>query len=122
MSTVLIIAEHHENTLNGSTAKCVAAARALEPEAIDIAVLAADPAAVAAEAAKIEGVRKVLAVANDANAHAIGQVLGPQVARLADGYSHVFGPSTTFGKDLDRKSTRLNSSHVRISYAVFCLK
>src|SRR3989442_9477586 len=25
-------------------------------------------------------------------------------------------------QDLDRKSTRLNSSHVRISYAVFCLK
>src|SRR3989442_3235178 len=25
-------------------------------------------------------------------------------------------------KCLDRKSTRLNSSHVRISYAVFCLK
>src|SRR3989442_7515576 len=24
--------------------------------------------------------------------------------------------------DSDRKSTRLNSSHVRISYAVFCLK
>src|SRR5439155_18078758 len=26
------------------------------------------------------------------------------------------------GKDRDRKSTRLNSSHVAISYAVFCLK
>src|SRR3989442_2875284 len=26
------------------------------------------------------------------------------------------------GSDKDRKSTRLNSSHVRISYAVFCLK
>src|SRR5690554_7771815 len=26
------------------------------------------------------------------------------------------------GRVLDRKSTRLNSSHVRISYAVFCLK
>src|SRR5690606_40996887 len=25
-------------------------------------------------------------------------------------------------EDLDRKSTRLNSSHVKISYAVFCLK
>src|SRR5436305_7801054 len=25
-------------------------------------------------------------------------------------------------RGLDRKSTRLNSSHVRISYAVFCLK
>src|SRR6266498_3251365 len=29
--------------------------------------------------------------------------------------------SATLG-DVDRKSTRLNSSHVRISYAVFCLK
>src|SRR5690606_39821404 len=28
-------------------------------------------------------------------------------------------PSTV---ELDRKSTRLNSSHVKISYAVFCLK
>src|SRR3989442_6665810 len=26
------------------------------------------------------------------------------------------------GAEQDRKSTRLNSSHVRISYAVFCLK
>src|SRR5690606_41640521 len=26
------------------------------------------------------------------------------------------------GQPLDRKSTRLNSSHVKISYAVFCLK
>src|SRR5699024_12103687 len=30
--------------------------------------------------------------------------------------------STTAGERLDRKSTRLNSSHVSISYAVFCLK
>src|SRR2546430_6808479 len=29
---------------------------------------------------------------------------------------------TIFGMDLDRKSTRLNSSHSQISYAVFCLK
>src|SRR2546430_3021230 len=27
-----------------------------------------------------------------------------------------------FGVDQDRKSTRLNSSHSQISYAVFCLK
>src|SRR3989442_3116875 len=29
---------------------------------------------------------------------------------------------TPHGGSQDRKSTRLNSSHVRISYAVFCLK
>ena len=100
MSKVLIVAEHLDGKLNAATAKCVSAARALAPDAIDIVVLAADPAAIAAEAAKIEGVSKVLAVANPANAHAIAQVLAPQVAKLAAGYSHVFGPSTTFGKDL----------------------
>src|SRR5205814_1343218 len=32
-------------------------------------------------------------------------------------------PATNFrGRKLDRKSTRLNSSHLGISYAVFCLK
>src|SRR5690606_40599244 len=29
---------------------------------------------------------------------------------------------TKYAGQLDRKSTRLNSSHVKISYAVFCLK
>src|SRR3712207_8261705 len=31
-------------------------------------------------------------------------------------------PDGTRTRDLDRKSTRLNSSHANISYAVFCLK
>src|SRR5690606_40266769 len=31
-------------------------------------------------------------------------------------------PATTDTSAIDRKSTRLNSSHVKISYAVFCLK
>jgi len=100
MAKVLIVAEHLDGKLNAATAKCVSAAQALSPESIDIVVLAADPAAVAAEAAQIAGVAKVLAVANAANAHAIAQVQAPQVAKLAAGYSHVFGPSTTFGKDL----------------------
>ena len=100
MSKVLVIAEHLDGKLNSSTAKTVSAALALKPDSIDIAVLAADPAAIAAEAAQITGVAKVLAVADAANANAIAQVLAPQIAKLADGYTHVFAPSTTFGKDL----------------------
>ena len=100
MSKVLIVAEHLGGKLNASTAKCVSAARAVQPEAIDVVVLAADPAAIAAEAAQIEGVSRVLAVANPANANPIAQVLAPQAAKLAGAYTHVFGPSTTFGKDL----------------------
>src|SRR5690554_7577177 len=50
--------------------------------------------------------------------HAHGILTGNQ-GRVGPGNATVvYGPQT-FG---DRKSTRLNSSHVRISYAVFCLK
>src|SRR3712207_7235742 len=34
----------------------------------------------------------------------------------------VLGVERAGGRDEDRKSTRLNSSHANISYAVFCLK
>src|SRR3989442_5434738 len=43
--------------------------------------------------------------------------LRPRVA-----HTHVVGVGDSWTKIEDRKSTRLNSSHVRISYAVFCLK
>src|SRR5256885_5189396 len=36
--------------------------------------------------------------------------------------SQVLGTAAAFFVALDRKSTRLNSSHLVISYAVFCLK
>src|SRR5690625_6738160 len=45
------------------------------------------------------------------------------VAYLDDGTMIVVENGRDFiGKQIDRKSTRLNSSHVAISYAVFCLK
>ena len=100
MAKVLVIAEHLDGKLNASTAKTVSAAAAVKADAIDVAVLAADPTAIAAEAAQIAGVARVLTVANAANANAIAQVLAPQIAKLAAGYTHVFAPSTTFGKDL----------------------
>src|SRR5690554_454741 len=47
-------------------------------------------------------------------------VVGDAVAdHVVDGGAHRLGKAVVVQ---DRKSTRLNSSHVRISYAVFCLK
>jgi len=100
MSRILIIAEHDGAKLNGSTAKCVSCARGVPDAEVTILVLAADGAAVAAEAAALEGVKAVLRVDRPENAHALAAVLAPQVAAVAGPYTHVFGPSTTFGKDL----------------------
>ena len=99
MSKVLVIAEHLHGQLNAAVAKTVTAAVAVGGQ-VDVLVLAADPAGVAAQAAQIAGVSRVLTIANPANEHAIAQQLAPQIAQAAAGYSHVFGPSTTTGKDL----------------------
>ncbi|MGA9341092.1 MAG: FAD-binding protein [Rhodanobacteraceae bacterium] len=101
MSRILIVAEHLDGKLNASTAKCVSCASEIKPEAIDVLLLAADAVAVAAQAAKIGGITRVLTVERAENAHALAAIDAPQVAAAAkNGYSHVLGPSTTFGKDL----------------------
>jgi electron transfer flavoprotein alpha subunit len=96
----LIVAEHDGARLNPSTAKCVTCARALPQAEIAIAVLAADGGAVCAQAAALTGVSRVLRVDHAANAHALAATWAPQIVALAKGFTHVFGPSTTFGKDL----------------------
>jgi electron transfer flavoprotein alpha subunit len=100
MSKVLVVAEHLDGKLNSSTARAVSAAAAMKPEAIDVLVLADNVAAVATEASKLDGVSRVLTVERAENAHPLAAVLAPQIAKAATGYSHVFAPSTTFGKDL----------------------
>src|ERR1035438_10802521 len=45
---------------------------------------------------------------------AVANQYASAISELTQGYAN--------GNDADRKSTRLNSSHLGISYAVFCLK
>ncbi len=100
MAKILVVAEHNGAALNPSTAKCVACAAQIDSADIDIAVLGASVANVAAEAAQISAVGRVVTLEREENDPAIGAILAPQIAALASNYSHVFGPSTAFGKDL----------------------
>jgi electron transfer flavoprotein alpha subunit len=100
MATILIVGEHDGTKLNPSTARCVTCANQVAAGEIHVALFGTDLAAVAPQAAALQGVTKVLTVANPANAHPLAAVLAPQVAKLAAPYSHLLAPSTTFGKDL----------------------
>jgi electron transfer flavoprotein alpha subunit len=97
---VLIVAEHDGTKLNPSTAKSVTCARGIQGAEIIVAVFAAKPDAVAAQAAQLTGVTRVLTIENAANEHALAAVLAPQVVAVAKDCTHVFAASTTFGKDL----------------------
>lgn len=100
MSKILVIAEHLDGKLNSSTARAVSAAKAVKPDAIDVMVLAETADAIASDAANIDGVSKVFTVTRPENARALAAIFAPQIAKAAAGYTHIFVPSTTFGKDL----------------------
>ena len=100
MSKILIIAEHDGTSLNPSTAKCVACAAEIADAEIHVAVLSDNGAGIAAASAAIVGVSRVLQVDNAANKQPVAAIMAPQLVALAKEYSHLLGPSTTFGKDL----------------------
>src|SRR5207253_11192325 len=72
-----------------------------------------------------------LAVASYLSDHLLPLLIGRDARRIEDTWQYLYkgaywrrGPvtMTAIAAVEDRKSTRLNSSHVAISYAVFCLK
>jgi electron transfer flavoprotein alpha subunit len=100
MSKVLVIAEHADGQLNPSTAKCIACAASIPDASVDVALLSADGEALAAEIASLASVARVIRVDADINDKPLSVQLAPQVVALAGDYTHILGPSTTFGKDL----------------------
>jgi electron transfer flavoprotein alpha subunit len=97
---VLIIAEHDGTKLSPITARAVTCAREIPGGEIVVGVFAANAAPVAAQAAQLAGVTRVLTVENPANEHALAAVLAPQATALAQNYTHVLVAATAFGKDL----------------------
>lgn len=100
MSRILIIGEHDAGKLNPAVAKCVTCAATIPEAEISIALLGQDTGAVATQAASISGVSHVLRLDRAENEHALAAIYAPQIAALAAGFTHVLGPSTSFGKDL----------------------
>ncbi len=100
MSKILVIAEHDGVMLNPSTAKTVSCASKIDGAEIDVVVFASSAKEIAGQAAALQSVTRVLTVERQENEHAVAAVLAPQIVVLCEGYSHVFGPSTTFGRDL----------------------
>ncbi|MBT6209089.1 MAG: electron transfer flavoprotein subunit alpha/FixB family protein [Woeseia sp.] len=100
MSKILIIAEHAEGSVNPCTAKCLSCAANIPDAEIHVAVFAVDGATLASEIATLASVSTVIQIDNPANANSMGAIVAPQIVAIADGYTHIFGPSTTFGKDL----------------------
>jgi electron transfer flavoprotein alpha subunit len=110
--TALVIAEHDNATLKVATLNAVTAALQCGGE-VHVLVAGAHAGAVAAEAAKVAGVSKVLHADSDGLAHGLAENVCAQVLALAANYSHILFAATASGKNIaPRVAAKLNVGQV----------
>jgi electron transfer flavoprotein alpha subunit len=97
--TALVLVEHENGALKDATLAAVTAAGQLG--AVHALVAGdADAASVAAAAARISGVEKVLLAADAAYAHMLPENVAPLAAQLMAAYDAFVAPATTTGKNI----------------------
>ena len=97
--TVLVIAEHDNNSIKAATLNVVTAAKAIGGD-VHVLVAGANAGAAAAAAAQIAGVAKVLHADSAAFADSLAENVAAQVLAVASGYSHLLFPATASGKNV----------------------
>lgn len=97
--SVLLIAEFDQQTLKAATRSAVTAASQLGGD-IDVLVVGQNVSAIAQQAAKVQGVARVLVADDAAYAKPLAENLAPLVKSIAANYSHIIAAASSFGKNL----------------------
>lgn len=97
--TILLIAEHNNQTLSEQTAKALSAALEIGGD-IDILVAGNGAQNAADAAAKLAGVRTVLLAESDSLENQMAEPLAATIVALAGGYDCFLAPATTNGKNV----------------------
>jgi len=110
--SILVIAEHDNNNLKASTLNTVAAASSLSGE-ISVLVAGHDIGNVVAESQTLEGVSKVIKCDSETYKNFIAEDLSVLVMTIAEKFTHILAPATTFGKNLmPRVAAKIDSQQV----------
>ena len=96
--SVLVIAEHDQETLKSATLNTVSAALELGGD-IDVLVAGMKSHKIADAAAQIRGVNKVIHADHSCYEHQLAENIAPLVVEISQNYTHVLTPATTTGKN-----------------------
>ena len=97
--SVLVLAEHNNKELKTSTLNTISAATKINNN-IDIVVIGHDCENVASLLTKVPNIKKVILVDNIKYANPIAEYISPIIYSLANQYSHILAPASTFGKNI----------------------
>jgi|TARA_X000001036_G_scaffold287075_1_gene266703 electron transfer flavoprotein alpha subunit len=97
--TILVIAEHDNSSLKGATLNTITAATGLNGD-VSLLVAGSDISSVVEEAQTVSGITKVISCDNELYKNFLAEDLSKLVLSIADTYSYILAPATTFGKNL----------------------
>ena len=97
--SILVIAEHDNSSLKGATLNTITAATGLNGD-ISLLVAGSNISSVVEEAQTVSGISKVLSCDNELYKNFLAEDLSKLVLSIADSYSYILAPATTFGKNL----------------------
>ena len=110
--SILVIAEHDNQSLKGSTLNTVSAATLLTGD-ISLLVAGSNLDSVINECQTLDGISKILKCDSDTYKNVIAEDLSSLILANCEGYSHILAPSTTFGKNLmPRISAKLDTQQI----------
>ncbi|MFZ6863619.1 electron transfer flavoprotein subunit alpha/FixB family protein [Undibacterium sp. Ji67W] len=110
--TTLVIAEHDNAGLKGSTLNTITAASQCGAD-VHVLVAGFNAGAVAQAAAQVAGVSKVLHADAAYFADGLAENVAEQVLAIAGSYSHILAPATAYGKNiLPRVAAKLDVSQI----------
>lgn len=95
----LVLAEHNNKSLASATLNTITAAVKIG-QPVTVLVAGLDAAAVATQAAAVQGVTEVLHADDAAYEHLLAENVAALIAKLAPDYSHILAPATSFGKNI----------------------
>jgi electron transfer flavoprotein alpha subunit len=96
---ILLLAEHDNAALSDQTSKALTAASRIGSD-VDVLVAGKGAQGVADQAAKLQGVRKVLLADSDDLSERLAEPLAATIVALADGYDTIIAPATSMGKNV----------------------
>ena len=110
--TVLVIAEHDNQSLKGATLNAVSAAAKIGGD-VHVAVIGSGVGAAAQAAAAVAGVSKVLTFDDAALAEQTSEAVAAQILSVAGNYSHIIAPATSMAKSvLPRVAAKLDVAQI----------
>ena len=110
--SILVVAEHDNNEIKGSTLNTVTAASEIGGD-ISVLVAGSDSSTVAEQASKIAGISSVIHVDDPIYKNFLAEDLGNLVASIAEGFNYILAPATTFGKNfLPRVAAKLDVQQI----------